>query len=116
MSFLEQVGFDALKAQAQTYLRGLTNEVKKAITELGDKIVAALEDAVSRIVTASSTEFEQLKTALGNLQTAVDNLAASDAEKAALQAALDEATTAAGNATDALNTAAEQLESDDPTA
>lgn len=113
MSVLEQIGFDALKAQAQSYLRGLTNEVKKALTEMESRIMAALEDAVTRIVTASQTEFNQLQTALANVQNAVDNLNASEAEKAALQAALDEANAAAGNAVSALDAASAQLESDD---
>lgn len=108
MSYLEDLGFQVLRQQAEEFMRGLTDEIKSHVSSEMEKITMALEDSVTRIVSAAQTEAQQLADAIGSLAAQVD-------EATALRVELDALKAQADSAVSRLDEASAALESDDPT-
>ena len=113
-SYLEHLGFEALRKQAQAYARGLANEIKTHITQEANRTMTDITAALDEHDAEIAQQLQQTAEALANLQTAVDNLSLAESQVAEVQTALD-AATAQNDATLArVQAGTAALQSDDP--
>lgn len=122
MNWLEGEGLRSLNEKVKQSISEAVADIKHHITTELEKHMAPLNDSVTRILDAMTTEFDQIRaTAAENLKSTQDALEAADNANAelntALQAEVDKSQGLVNdidNATGRLDAASAELEANDP--
>lgn len=109
MSWLEQIGFNALVEQGKAYLEDFKIDLLFNINTALENQRMAINESLDALGTAIQTELQQVRDALTAAEAAIG-------DKAAVEAALAEAQSTLDSAEQRVQSFKSDLDSDDPAA